>query len=430
MGDRRNRALPSSVAVPAIRPVSDVFSCVIGPQARKRMNHRRTEGDRAWCRARPLVVRSLADSSLSRCSRSPCCRARSPPPPAARPTLVHGRGGDQSRPRVARARALTSLPVGRCGSASTIARGRRPAAAASARSSGILPAADGRNQRCQQRTRRSSCGDDAPCAIGGGHCAIYAAPAMTFDISSVTSCLPERDRASRDGHGRRRIGRGRAHAARACDAVLRPMPGVPRRSGRERRLSRAVRAKRARARISRVTRTRPRRSRASEARASIVRSRSEDEIGSLAIPTQPLSFSTGTQTKTLTAANPFCSGDLSHPLSLRHLQQRRRDAVFDQCRLRGRRCDGVRRQALHRRFERRQPLHGQQRMPRRLVRPPRRAAEAEPMPRRHGGAAGRTRVHRHRARGRRGRIVSTARSTATVPGSNGTKAVGWTAIAR
>ncbi len=114
------------------------------------------------------------------------------------------------------------------------ARGRRPAAAASARSPRLaLSAADGRNQRCSNDTS-ISCVDDAPCAIGGGHCAIYAAPAMTSTSRrSRRACC--NDRASRDGHGRRRIGRGRAHAARARDAVLRPMPGVPRRSGRERR---------------------------------------------------------------------------------------------------------------------------------------------------------------------------------------------------
>jgi hypothetical protein len=176
--------------------------------------------------------------------------------------------------------------------------------------SGILPAADGRNQRCSNDTS-ISCGDDAPCATGGGHCAIYAAPAMTFDISSVTSCLlneiappvtgtvavelgevaltlPVRatlyyvpcpvcldDPVENDGIAGGTCQAG-TRANQPCDAnATSPVPGFG-------------------------------------STSFDCPLEEEDEIGSLAIPTQPLSFSTGTQTKTLTAANPFCSGDLSH----------------------------------------------------------------------------------------------------------------------
>jgi hypothetical protein len=54
--------------------------------------------------------------------------------------------------------------------------------------SSILPAADGRNARCTNDTS-VVCIDDAPCASGGGHCAIFAAPPTTIAISSVKGCV-------------------------------------------------------------------------------------------------------------------------------------------------------------------------------------------------------------------------------------------------
>ncbi len=173
--------------------------------------------------------------------------------------------------------------------------------------SGILPALDGRNQRCSNDTS-IPCVDDAPCAIGGGHCAIYVGPAMTFDIQTVTSCvlneiappvtgtvavesgdvaltLPVRatlyyvpcpeclgDPVENDGiAGGTCQGGTRLHLP--CDAnATSPVPGFG-------------------------------------STSFDCPLEDEDEIGDLAIPTQPLSFATGTQTRTLGAASPFCVGD-------------------------------------------------------------------------------------------------------------------------
>jgi hypothetical protein len=53
---------------------------------------------------------------------------------------------------------------------------------------GVLPAADGRNQRCTNDTS-IVCTDDVPCAAGGGHCAVFASPPTSFGGGSIFGCL-------------------------------------------------------------------------------------------------------------------------------------------------------------------------------------------------------------------------------------------------